>query len=189
MLGADYSINPHFAGQIFDFELQCSHMIYIGADHGGFKLKVKIKKWLTEWKLEYEDVGAHKLDPEDDYPQFAFAVAEKVADDDDMNAEWAKRPKGILLCRSAGGMIIAANKIKDIRAVAVANETQAKHAREHNDSNVIGISGDWTTEDDAKKIIKIWLDTEFSGEDRHDRRVQQIRQKEYMGKGCCGGSC
>lgn len=164
-------------------------MIYLGADHGGFKLKEKIKVWLAEWKLPFEDVGAHTLDPEDDYPQFAFAVAEKVADADDMNAEWKLRPKGILICRSAGGMVIAANKIKDIRAVAAQNETQAKHAREHNDANIIGISGDWTSEADTKKIIKIWIDTEFSREARHDRRVRQIRQKEFMGGGCCGGGC
>ena len=87
-------------------------MIYLGADHGGFKLKEKIKQWLSEWKLPYEDLGAHKLDPEDDYPQFAFTVAEKVAQADDMTQAWEKRAKGILVCRSAAGMVIAANKVK-----------------------------------------------------------------------------
>ena len=161
-------------------------MIYLGADHGGFKLKEKIKQWLSEWKLPYEDLGAHKLDPEDDYPQFAFTVAEKVAQADDMTQAWKKRAKGVLVCRSAAGVVIAANKIKDIRAVAVTDLKSAKHSREHNDANVLGLSGDWMSEAQAKDIVKVWLDTEFSHEKRHERRVDQIRMREYSG-GCCGG--
>lgn len=159
-------------------------MIYLGADHGGFEHKEKIKIWLKEWKLEYKDLGAHKLDPEDDYPQFAFAVAERVSQEDDMNKPWSKRPKGILACRSAAGVIIAANKIKDVRAVAVHDLTSAKHSREHNDANVLALSGDWMSEKEAKDIVKIWLDTEFSKEERHAKRIKQIREKENE-CGCC----
>lgn len=163
-------------------------MIYLGADHGGFKLKEKIKQWFTEWKLKYEDIGPLRLDPDDDYPQYAFAVAERVSREDAMTDSWKDRAKGILICRSAGGVVIAANKVKDIRAVAVYDTKQARHAREHNDANVIGISGDWMTEKQAKDIIKTWLDTQFSNEERHLRRVNQIREKEFRG-GCCGGGC
>jgi ribose 5-phosphate isomerase B len=164
-------------------------MIYLGADHGGFELKEKIKEWLKEWKLEFKDLGAHKLDPEDDYPQFAFAVAENVSREDDMNSPWKKRAKGILACRSAGGVVIAANKMRDVRAVAVTDEKSAKHAREHNDANVLALSGDWMNDKQAKDIVKIWLDTEFSKEERHRRRINQIREKEYGGGCGCGGNC
>lgn len=166
-------------------------MIYLGCDHGGFQLKEKVKKWLGEWKLEFKDLGAHKLDPEDDYPQYAFAVAEKVSQEDDMTQAWKKRTKGILICRSAGGVIIAANKVKEVRAVSVWDLKSAKHSREHNDANVLGLSGDWMNEAEAKEIIRAWLNTEFSHEKRHERRITQIREREYS-CGCggdCGGDC
>lgn len=158
-------------------------MIYLGADHGGYQLKEKVKFWLKEWKLKFEDLGAKKLDSEDDYPQFAFAVAEKVGND--------KESQGILICRSSGGMIIAANKVRGVRAVAAFNPTQAKHAREHNHANIIGISGDWSKDTEVKTTIKTFLDTKFSKEERHRRRVSQIRDYEsedYTGAGCCGGN-
>lgn len=146
-------------------------MIYLGADHGGFELKQHILSWLAEWGMPYEDVGAHEFDAADDYPQFAFAVAEKVA----VNPQ---EHRGILACRSAGGVIIAANKLKGIRAVAVADVKSAQHSREHNDANVIGLSGDWMTLEQAKDTVKVWLTTPFSNDERHLRRIQQISAKE-----------
>lgn len=163
-------------------------MIYLGADHGGYKLKEKVKEWLADWKLKYEDLGPHKLDPDDDYPEYAFAVAERVSREDAMTDNWKDRAKGILICRSAGGVVIAANKVKDVRAVAVVDLKSAQHSRAHNDANVLGLSGDWMSETEAKSIIKIWLSTEFSGEEKHLRRINQIREKEFM-EGCCGGGC
>ncbi len=159
-------------------------MIYLGADHGGFELKEKVKLWLSDWGEKYEDLGAKELDPDDDYPQYAFKVAEKVGIEDDMSLNWKQRAKGILLCRSAGGVVISANKLKEARAVGVYDEKMVKHAREHNDANIIAISGDWTKENEAKKLVKTFLDTEFSKEDRHKRRINQIREKEYQ-CGCC----
>lgn len=159
-------------------------MIYLGADHGGFKLKEKIKEWLAEWKLSFKDLGPAKFDPDDDYPQYAFAVADAVSQEDDLSTNWSKRPKGILVCRSAGGVVIAANKVKDVRAVAIYDVKSARHAREHNDANVIGLSADWIDEKATKEILQIFLKTEFSGEERHRRRINQIREKEY-GCGYC----
>ncbi len=167
-------------------------MIYLGADHGGFELKETIKQWLMQWKFEFEDCGAFKLDPEDDYPQFAFAVAEKVAEDfrsshhqmsakhtsEEVLAFWKDQPKGILICRSAGGVIIAANKVKGIRAVAVQNVQMAKHAREHNNANIIGISGDWTSSEQVKEIVRVFIETEFSSKGRHKRRIEKIKAFE-----------
>ena len=147
-------------------------MIYLGSDHGGFELKEKVKLWLTEWGYEFEDLGNLKLEQDDDYPEYAFAVAKKVAEDDEVN-------RGILICRSAVGMVIAANKIKKARAAAVYDETMARLSREHNNANIIGLSGDRLNDDQAKKIIKIFLKTKFSGEARHRRRVFTI-DKMYI---------
>lgn len=146
-------------------------MLYLGADHGGFSLKQQLKMWLTEWGIPFTDLGAIKLDPEDDYPDFAFAVAQAVA----------KAPtehKGILACRSAAGVIIAANKVKGIRAVAPATELAARHSREHNDTNVLGLSGDWLSFNDAQTVVRTWLQTPFSSELRHQRRIDKINQFE-----------
>jgi len=160
--------------------------IYLGSDHAGYDLKEKLFQFLIDLGYEVTDEGPFSFDPEDDYPQFAFTVAEKVAQADDMTQAWKKRAKGVLVCRSAAGVVIAANKIKDIRAVAVTDLKSAKHSREHNDANVLGLSGDWMSEAQAKDIVKVWLDSEFSHEKRHERRVDQIREKEYR---CGCGSC
>ena len=148
-------------------------MIYLGADHGGYHLKEKVKEWLVVWGYEYQDMGNEKLEENDDYPAFAFRVAEHVAEDDEEN-------RGILICRSAVGMVIAANKIHGARAAAVYEEKMAVKSREHNNSNIIALSGDNLTEDEAKKILKIWLTTPFSAEDRHKRRVEQIKEFERL---------
>lgn len=153
-----------------------NHMIYLGADHGGFELREKIKKWLPEWNYKYQDMGNEKLEEGDDYPAFAFRVAEQVADDE----RDGKEAFGILICRSAVGMVIAANKIHGARAAAVYNKKMAVKSREHNNSNIIALSGDNLTEDEAKKILKIWLTTPFSAEDRHRRRVEQIKEFERL---------
>jgi ribose 5-phosphate isomerase B len=142
--------------------------VYLGADHGGYELKEKIKKFLQDKNYEVEDCGAFSYDAEDDYPDFTFPVAEKVSMDP------RREDKGILLCRSSGGVIIAANKVKGIRAVSVVDVKSAKHAREHNNANVIGLSGDWMTEDQAKEAVSAFLTTPFSTEPRHARRLEKI---------------
>lgn len=146
-------------------------MIFLGADHGGYELKKQIQNWLNEWSMPFEDLGANEFNSEDDYPEFAFAVAEKVAENSGQH-------RGILACRSAAGVVIAANKIPGVRAVAVSNMEAAKHSRAHNDANVIGLSGDWMTLPEAEQVLKTWLTTDFSGEERHQRRIQQIIDKE-----------
>lgn len=145
-------------------------MIYLGSDHGGFELKEKIKKLLGEWGYPYEDLGNTVYDQQDDYPEFAFKVAQKTAQD--------LNNKGILACRSAAGMVIAANKVRGIRAVSVFDKKGAEHSRLHNDANVLALSGDWLKERQVKEIVKTWLTTEFSGEVRHARRIKQIADFE-----------
>lgn len=157
-------------------------MIYIGSDHGGFELKEKIKKILIAWGEKFEDVGNKVLDPNDDYPQYSIAVAQKTAQDEGSEKKfpypWKDRSKGIILCRSAGGVVIAGNKVKGARVVACYEPKQALHARLHNDSNVIALSGDWLEDYQIEPILKTFLETEFSGDARHIRRLKQIEEYE-----------
>ena len=140
--------------------------VIIGADHAGFKLKESIKKHLKKLGYKVEDVGAKKYVKTDDYPIYAKKAAKKVG----------KKNKAILFCGSAEGICIAANKVKGIRGVAVWSLANAKLSRQHNDANVLCLSGWQLPLTKAKKIIKTWLETEFSGETRHARRIKQIEK-------------
>jgi len=142
--------------------------IFIGADHGGFLLKTKLFMWLRENGYLVEDCGANELNESDDYPDFAFKVAENVATD--------KNSRGILLCRSGAGMAIAANKVKGIRAVDAYDTKSARHSVEHNDANVISLAADWLGEDEVKRIIEVFLKARFSGAERHVRRLKKIEK-------------
>lgn len=144
-------------------------IVYLGADHGGFRLKEEIKEWLKKkWGYEVVDLGAITHDERDDYPQFARKVAEAVA-----GKEGAM---GILFCRSGAGMAIAANRVKGARAVVVLKPDYAKIVRLHNNANILVLGSDWTDEGQIEEIIKTFLTTEFSGEERHKRRLQQIER-------------
>lgn len=140
--------------------------IYLGADHGGYELKEKVKGWLDEWGYKYEDSGNTAYDKDDDYPDYAVAVARKVG----------RTPGafGVLACRSAAGMVIAANKVRGVRAGAAFDVESARHMREHNDANVLAVSGDWLDEKQVKDIIRAFLKAKFSAEERHVRRVGKI---------------
>lgn len=158
-------------------------MIYIGSDHGGFDLKEKLKKWLKNWGYAYEDLGNKIYDKDDDYPRFAITVAKKVAKEEMGKGypnPWSQRPKGILICRSSVGMSIAANKIKGIRAVSAFSELGVIQSRQHIDSNIIAVGADFLEELEIKKIIKVWLETEYSGEERHTRRIKMIEEIEKI---------
>jgi ribose 5-phosphate isomerase B len=151
--------------------------IYMGADHAGFKLKEHLKKFLSSKGYQVNDEGNTVLDSKDDYPDFAAKVGRKV--------NKSKENKGILVCGSAEGICIAANKIKGIRAVAVWTLENAKLSREHNDANVLCLSGgdmlkpgSRLSKKQAEKITLTWLSTEFSGEERHKRRIKKISEME-----------
>ena len=126
--------------------------VILGADHAGFALKEKLKQALTDADFVVE---AKTLDKNDDYPDYAIAVANRVKDGQEM--------KGILVCGSGAGVCIAANKIKNIRAIAATNVAEAKLTREHNDANVLCLSGWNLSLRAAKKIVLTWLKTPFSG--------------------------
>ena len=143
--------------------------VYIGADHAGFEVKEKLKKYFDKEKIEYEDMGGIG-DKTDDYPEFAFKVGKKVA-----NEEGAR---GVLVCGSGTGMAIAANKVKGVRAVAAYDTYSAKMSRKDNDSNVLCLRGRGGDYGKDLKLTKAWLDEDFSGEDRHQRRIRKIREFE-----------
>ena len=144
-------------------------MIYLGADHGGFSFKEKIKEFLNELKIEYSDLGNFKLEPDDDFNDYALLVSRKVAE---------TGGKGILFCTNGLGMCIAANKIRGIRAVVPTTKKTAIQSREHLDANVLCVGEHVVSFREAKKIIKIWLETEFFRKDKYIRRLEKIRKIE-----------
>lgn len=150
--------------------------IIIGADHGGYRLKEELKLFLQQLGYAVEDVGTNS-EESCDYPDYAFKVAEAVGKSSS-GLDAFPPVAGILVCRSAAGMMIAANKARGVRAVAAMDETAARHSREHNAANVLGLSGDWTSLEDARIIVEAWLETPFSGEERHARRLQKIAEFE-----------
>lgn len=145
--------------------------VFLGADHRGFELKEKLKEWLKEHGYSVEDMGAHGLNPDDDYPDFAFAVAEKVAEDPVAH-------RGILLCGSGAGMDIAANKVRGIRATVSWSAESAVHARSHDNVTIISLAADWTPPDKAADIIRTFLETQFSSEECYTRRLKKIEEIE-----------
>ena len=143
-------------------------MIAIGSDHGGYKLKEEIKKYLDEKEIKYKDFGC-KNEESIDYPNIAEEVAKEVQEN--------KCDKGVLICRSGIGMSIVANKFKGIRCALCHDEFTAKYSRMHNDSNILAMGADDVTVNDAICILRMWLATEFEG-GRHKERIDLINKIE-----------
>jgi ribose 5-phosphate isomerase B len=141
-------------------------IIALGADHAGYLLKEKIKKYLTEKKLEFKDYGTFKLDS-CDYPEFGYKVSQAVVTQE--------ANVGILICGTGIGMCITANKIKGIRAALATDVEAAQLSRLHNDANVLCLSGRKLEEEQAIKIVETWLNTSFEG-GRHEGRINLISQ-------------
>jgi len=141
--------------------------IILATDHAGFKLKEEIKKYLIEAGMEVEDMGAYTLDPEDDYPDFIVPAAKKVAKDQSI---------GIIFGSSGQGEAIAANKIKGVRAALYYGENMeiVNLSRTHNNTNILSLGAKFLTREEAIKAVKIWLETDFSDEERHRRRIKKI---------------
>lgn len=145
--------------------------IYLASDHGGWELKEKLQKGL-EGDYQVIDLGAESLDPDDDYPPYAFKLAEQVVNDG--GAE--QGVLGILLCRSGIGMSIAAAKVDGAFPALCHSADLARKAREHNDANILVLDADYEHED-PMAIIDTFIHTDFSG-GRHLRRVEQIKRYE-----------
>jgi len=142
--------------------------IAVGSDHRGFETKQRIKAIAAELGHECIDFGAADSNPVD-YPDQAYLVATAVSKN--------QADRAILVCATGIGMSIAANKINGIRAALCHDELSAQVSRDHNDANVLCLSGDQIGEVLLRKIVEVWLNTEFSG-GRHKRRVNKIKAIE-----------
>lgn len=153
--------------------------IFLGTDHAGFALKEKVKEWLMGWGFDAEDLGAFLFQESDDYPDFTVPVA-KVVSEDPTNC------RGIILGGSGQGEAIAANRFPGVRAAVYYGPAFAKAStgkgsldivrlsREHNDANILSIGARFVSDQEAKDAIKLWLETPFSGEGRHIRRIKKL---------------
>jgi ribose 5-phosphate isomerase B len=139
-------------------------MLYLASDHAGFRLKEISKQFLDFLEVPYQDLGTKDEEPVD-YPEYARKLVKK------MNP---KKDRGILFCGTGSGMCIMANRYKGIRAIVGNNEHEVLLGRAHNDANVLCLGGRLTGENTAKKMIKIFMDTPFSGETRHKRRIRKL---------------
>ena len=143
-------------------------VIYIGSDHAGFNLKKYLISFLEKRGYKMIDMGNEKYDQGDDYPDYALKVAEKVAE---------TNGRGIIVCDSGVGVCITANKVKGIRAVNAFSTAIAQQSREHINANILCMGQNYIAVDLARKIVSTWLETDFSTEERHHRRVGKIEKR------------
>ena len=151
--------------------------IVFAADHAGYDLKEKLIPFVKGLGFEVEDVGAHDLIAEDDYPDMVALAARKVSED-------PQNVRAIVLGGSGQGEAIVANRFPRVRAVVFNGQYHPQDgrlipkeivlSREHNDSNVLALGARFINEEEAKAAVKVWLETPFSGEERHLRRIEKI---------------
>ncbi|MCI6583621.1 MAG: ribose-5-phosphate isomerase [Mobiluncus porci] len=144
--------------------------VHIATDHAGYELKEELKSWLKDEGYEVVDHGAFAFDSNDDYPAFCIDCAAGVVED--------PGSLGVVIGGSGNGEQMAANLVDGVRAALVWNEEVARLAREHNDANVISLGARQHSVDECKAMLKIFLETEFSGEERHARRITQLSAYE-----------
>ena len=138
--------------------------VALGADHRGFALKEELKAWLAAHGHEVIDLGPASADRVD-YPDYAFKVADAVARH--------QADRGILICSTGIGMSIAANKVRGVRAALADSVRPARLSHEHNDANVLCLGADFVSAAETRRIVSVWLRTEFAG-GRHARRVRKV---------------
>lgn len=145
-------------------------MIFLGADHRGFQLKEWLKKRMADEGYEIVDLGNDHLDAGDDYVIFAEKVAKAVVTEPNQ--------RGILLCGSGAGVDMVANKVDGVRSALVFDVRRAVQARQHEDANVLSLPADVLDGETALEIIKAFLGTKFSDEERHERRLEEMKKVE-----------
>ena len=147
--------------------------VAVGADHAGFELKGDIVKWLESEGHQVNDIGAHELDPDDDYPDFAVAVAGSVLKGDS--------ERGIVICGSGVGACITANKVNGIRACLCHDTYSARQGVEHDNMNVVCIGGRVIGIELTKVVLESFLNANFLPEPRFQRRLDKLNQVEQNG--------
>lgn len=148
--------------------------VYLGSDHAGLEFKRKLVPWLTERGHEPVDHGARDHDPEDDYPPYVLRVALSVVAD--------PGSAGIVLGGSGNGEVMAANKVAGVRAILAWNEDTARLGREHNDANVLSLGARMHDTEEALRFVDIFLTTPYSQDERHSRRLDEVRRYEESGE-------
>ncbi|HEX6076122.1 MAG TPA: ribose-5-phosphate isomerase [Micromonosporaceae bacterium] len=144
--------------------------VYLGSDHAGYELKGDLVVYLTDLGHQVVDVGPHRFDPEDDYPAFCLVTAARVVAD--------PGSLGVVIGGSGNGEQIAANKVPGARVALAWSEQTARLAREHNDANLIGLGARMHSREEAFGMVRAFLETPYSAEERHGRRIGQIREYE-----------
>jgi len=142
-------------------------MIALGCDHGGYDLKQRVIQYLEEKNIPYEDMGCYGKDS-CDYPVFGRAAAQAVAE--------GRCEKGIVICTTGIGISISANKVPGVRCALCADSMSAKMTRLHNNANMLALGAGVVGENLALEIVETFLNTPFSEEERHQRRVDMIEQ-------------
>lgn len=142
--------------------------IYIGTDHAGFELKEKLVIFLKELGHMVEDFGAHSYESQDDYPDFIRKVAETVVQD--------PSARGFVLGGSGQGEAMCANRVLGARAAVYYGGAVdiVVLSREHNDANILSLGARFIDDEEAREVVRVWLETPFSGDERHLRRIQKI---------------
>jgi ribose 5-phosphate isomerase B len=144
--------------------------VYLGSDHAGFELKAILLGWLVQAGHDGVDIGPAAYDAEDDYTSYCLNTAARVAAD--------PGSLGVVIGGSGNGEQIAANKVPGIRAALAWSPLTARLARQHNDANVVAVGARMHPVDDATAIVKAFLETPFSQEERHARRIAQVEAYE-----------
>ena len=142
----------------------------IGADHAGFDLKAQVVPWLESSGHQVVDLGAHNLDPADDFPDFAAAVARSVTG--------GEVERGLMICGSGVGASIATNKVSGVRACLCHDTYTARQGVEHNNMNVLCLGGRVIGIETAKEVIAAFIGAEFMPEDRFQRRIDKVSKIE-----------
>jgi ribose 5-phosphate isomerase B len=145
--------------------------VAIGADHGGFILKEKLLEPLAAMGHQIVDFGTEST-ASCDYPDFAQAVGEAVAE--------GRVDRGVLICTTGIGMAMAANKVAGVRAAPAQSADEVRMTRDHNDANILALGAKYVDERAALILLRVFLETEFSGGDRHLRRISKIAQLEHV---------
>jgi ribose 5-phosphate isomerase B len=147
--------------------------VYLGSDHAGFELKARLVAWLTQAGHEPVDCGPSTYQPDDDYPVYVMrAASSAIADPGSL---------GIVIGGSGNGEQIASNKVRGVRAALAWSEETARLARQHNDANVLSLGAREYSIDDAVGFAKVFVETPFSGVERHERRLGMIAAYEESG--------
>ena len=147
--------------------------VHLAADHAGFELKTHLIDWLGKHDFEPMDHGAFEYDADDDYPPFCIKAGQAVAAESDS--------LGIVIGGSGNGEQIAANKVKGVRAILAWSVETAMLGREHNNANVVSVGARMHSLDEATQIVEAFLNTPYSGLDRHSRRIRLLGDYEETG--------